>query len=259
MRFNEIYRRSSFYNPMDYERREQRQMDWEKRDFKRREMEHELGHEDDPNFERNLRQQQIDRDRGPWYIKINGKILKSKGEVKVFDWRRGANNYALAILKNKPELDGKIFLTKKPNDDEQSLAEEGDGYYYEKLAKKVFSDNPNLDTSGRADELLDAGYKYAVDDLGRKRASRFFSYDEDFPSDFVSAYGWLQKNSEGSLEESATAGATSAANVSIGPTYKNKPAKAAKNPDGTVKNAQDMKGTNLITGGSIGKQSFIKR
>lgn len=186
MRFNEIYRRSSFYNPMDYERREQRQMDWEKRDFKRREMEHELGHEDDPNWQRQMRQQEIDRDRGPWYIKINGKILKSKGEVKVFDWRRGANNYALAILKNKPELDGKIFLTKKPNDDEQSFTED-------------------------------------------------------------------------SLEESATAGATSAANVSIGPTYKNKPAKAAKNPDGTVKNAQDMKGTNLITGGSIGKQSFIKR
>jgi len=258
MRFNEIYRRSSFYNPMDYERREQRAMDADRRAFKRAELQHELGHEDDPNWQRQMRQQEIDRDRGPWYIKINGKLLKSKGEVKVFDWKRGANNYALAILKNKPELDGKIFLTKKAQDDEQSLAEDGDRYS-EILAKKVFSDNPNLDSSGRADELLDVGYKYAVDDLGRKRAAGIFRYDEDFPSDFVSAYSWLQKNSDNSLEESATAGATSAANVSIGPTYKNKPAKAAKNPDGTVKNAQDMKGTNLITGGSIGKQSFIKR
>lgn len=59
--------------------------------------------------------------------------------------------------------------------------------------------------------------------------------------------------------ENATAGATSAANVSIGPAYKNKPAKAAKNKNGTVKNALDQKGTNLLTGGSIGKQSFIKR
>ncbi len=120
----EMYgRKSNYYNPMDYERDQQRQMDWEKRDFKRREMEHELGHEDDPNFERNFRQQQIDRDRGPWYLKVNGKILKSKGEVKVFDWKRGANNYAMAILKNRPELQGKIFLTKKMQDDSTDVAE----------------------------------------------------------------------------------------------------------------------------------------
>jgi hypothetical protein len=120
----EMYgRKSNYYNPMDYERDQQRQMDYEKRDFKRREMEHELGHEDDPNFERNLRQQQMDRDRGPWYLKVNGKILKSKGEVKVFDWKKGANNYALAILKNRPELQGKIFLTKKMQDDSTDVAE----------------------------------------------------------------------------------------------------------------------------------------
>ena len=112
------FRRSSYYNPMDQERDQQRQMDYEKRDFKRREMEHELGHEDDPDFERKLRQQQMDKDRGPWYLKVNGKILKSKGEVKVFDWKKGANNYALAILKNKPELQGKIFLTKRNEDTE---------------------------------------------------------------------------------------------------------------------------------------------
>lgn len=52
------------------------------------------------------------------------------------------------------------------------------------------------------------------------------------------------------VDEAATAGATSAANVAVGPVYKNKPAKAAKNKDGTVKNALDMK-ANLITGGSI--------
>jgi hypothetical protein len=88
----------------------------EKRDFKRREMDHELGHEDDPDFERKLRQQQMDKDRGPWYLRIDGKILKSKGEVKVFDWKKGANNYALAIIKNKPEMQGKIMLTKNPED-----------------------------------------------------------------------------------------------------------------------------------------------
>ena len=53
-----------------------------------------------------------------------------------------------------------------------------------------------------------------------------------------------------SLEETATAGATNAGSVAIGPAYKNKPVKAAKNKDGTVKNAQDMD-SNLLTGGSI--------
>lgn len=66
------------------------------------------------------------------------------------------------------------------------------------------------------------------------------------------------ENAKKVLGERATAGSTSAANVSIGAAYKNKPAKAAKNKDGTVKNAQDMS-NNLLTGGSIGKQSFIKR
>lgn len=59
--------------------------------------------------------------------------------------------------------------------------------------------------------------------------------------------------------ESATAGSTSAANVGIGVAYPNKKGKTAKNKDGTAKNALDLKGTNLLTGGSIGKQSFIKR
>ncbi len=116
--------RSGYYNPMDYERDQQRQMDYDKREFKRQELQHELGHEDDPDFERKLRQQQMDKDRGPWYLKVNGKILKAKGEPKVFDWKKGANNYALAILKNKPELQGKIFLTKKSEDDVSEMGNE---------------------------------------------------------------------------------------------------------------------------------------
>lgn len=54
--------------------------------------------------------------------------------------------------------------------------------------------------------------------------------------------------------ESATAGATSAANVGVGAVYKNKPGKTAKNKDGTAKNALDLKGTNLLTGGSLVKR-----
>ena len=53
-----------------------------------------------------------------------------------------------------------------------------------------------------------------------------------------------------SVRESATAGATSAANVAVGPVYKNKPVKQPKNKDGTAKNALDIN-ANLLTGGSI--------
>ena len=50
--------------------------------------------------------------------------------------------------------------------------------------------------------------------------------------------------------ESGTVGGTTAANVGVGAVYKNRPVKASKNKDGTVKNAQDMD-VNLLTGGSI--------
>ncbi len=51
--------------------------------------------------------------------------------------------------------------------------------------------------------------------------------------------------------ESATAGATSAGNMAVGAVYPNKKGKTFKNKDGTVKNALDVKGANLMTGGSI--------
>ena len=54
--------------------------------------------------------------------------------------------------------------------------------------------------------------------------------------------------------ESATEGAITAADVGIGVVYKNKPGKTPKNKDGTAKNALDLKGTNLITGGSLVKR-----
>ena len=61
------------------------------------------------------------------------------------------------------------------------------------------------------------------------------------------------------ITETGTDGGTTSNQVSVGAVYKNKSAKQAKNKDGTAKNALDLKDTNLLTGGSIGKQSFIKR
>lgn len=79
-------------------------------------------------------------------------------------------------------------------------------YYSEKLAQTIFDQNPNLSTEGRADELVDAGYAQAAQDLGRQRAGHIFNYDEDFPSDFVSAYSWLKKNQTDLLEFLQTGG-----------------------------------------------------
>ena len=56
------------------------------------------------------------------------------------------------------------------------------------------------------------------------------------------------------VKETATAGSTSAGNVAVGAVYPNKKGKSLKNKDGTVKNALDMKGGNLMTGGSLVKR-----
>lgn len=60
--------------------------------------------------------------------------------------------------------------------------------YAEQLAKSVFDHNPNLDDENK---VLNLGYNMAKSDLG-SRAQGIFR-DEDFPSDFVSAYFYLQK------------------------------------------------------------------
>jgi hypothetical protein len=52
------------------------------------------------------------------------------------------------------------------------------------------------------------------------------------------------------IKETATAGATSAANVGVGAVYQNKGPNQKKNKDGTVVNALDQN-ANLMTGGSI--------
>jgi hypothetical protein len=77
------------------------------------------------------------------------------------------------------------------DEDYESIEQEGaefGAYYHEKLAQKVFDENPDLNTSGRAEEVMSAGFKIAVVDLGKKQAQGMFGYDEDFPSDFVSSY-----------------------------------------------------------------------
>ena len=63
-------------------------------------------------------------------------------------------------------------------------------YDYEKLALAL--------PSGLTDEkeVLDKGYEQLKAVVGQKAADYRFNYDEDFPSDFVSAYFWLQDHPE---------------------------------------------------------------
>lgn len=87
------------------------------------------------------------------------------------DW--GAVNYAANEMRVK-----------------EGVAEGTGSNYAEQLAQQVFDKNPNLPTTGSADELLNAGYAICKRELGT-RANGIFR-DEDFPSDFVSAYAWLK-------------------------------------------------------------------
>ena len=75
-------------------------------------------------------------------------------------------------------------------------------YYSEQLAQKVFDQNPNLDTSGRADAYFDVAWPIMAADLGKKRA-QYEINSEDFPMDTVSAYSHLQKQQQGVAEGSA--------------------------------------------------------
>ena len=108
----------------------------------------------------------------------------------------------MAPQQQAPELQELSRIRELSGMPDTGVAEESGGYYYERLAQELFDMNPNLDTSGRADEVLNAAFPLIVRDLGsKKRANNLLNYDQDFPSDFVSAYGELKRNS-GSNESS---------------------------------------------------------
>jgi hypothetical protein len=108
----------------------------------------------------------------------------------------------MAPQQQAPELQELSRIRELSGMPDTGVAEESSGYYYERLAQEVFDENPNLDTSGRDPEVLNAVFPLLVRDLGsRKKANNLLNYDEDFAADFVSAYGEL-KRSSGSNESS---------------------------------------------------------
>ena len=66
--------------------------------------------------------------------------------------------------------------------------------YAERLAQRLFDSNPDLDATGTAGAVLDAAWPLVVQDCGVKSAQWSFWYDEDFPSEVVTAYADLQRS-----------------------------------------------------------------
>lgn len=61
------------------------------------------------------------------------------------------------------------------------------------LAQELFAENPRVDSE---DQLLGMGFDRMRVQQGLKSARYYFWYNEDFPSDFVSEYFWLQRESK---------------------------------------------------------------
>jgi hypothetical protein len=95
-------------SPGNYDRYQQDQMDYGKREFKRREMEHELGHEDE---------QQRKEQSSTYYIRINGKLLKNKeGQPYQFRGKESANKAAVTMMSKPFNQDKKFTLTTTASD-----------------------------------------------------------------------------------------------------------------------------------------------
>ncbi len=126
--------------------------------------------------------------------------LNDRAAVWAELWDRYEGDIDSIIAEEDPVTLGKAALELKDilNDlqSDQGVAEgaEFGAYYYEQLAQQVFDTNPNLQDEN---EILNLGYKIAKGELGSRAQGMF--RDEDFPSDFVSAYGYLKK--QGVAEE----------------------------------------------------------
>ena len=95
-------------SPGNYDRYQQDQMDYGKREFKRREMEHELGHEDE---------QERKEQSSTYYIRINGKLLKNKeGQPYQFRGKAAANKAAVTMMSKPFNQDKKFTLTTTASD-----------------------------------------------------------------------------------------------------------------------------------------------
>jgi len=100
------------YNPLDYERQEQKRMDQERAQFKRDELEAEFAGEED-YYNKVM--------YGAWYVRINGKIWRKDGEPVTFKGKQSARKAGQTIKNRAPEK--KVEITDSATD---STIKEGD-------------------------------------------------------------------------------------------------------------------------------------
>ena len=115
---------SEVYNPLDAERREQRAMDRERQQFKRDELEFELGGEEERMRAYN---------EGTFYLRINGRIWRRNGEPVAFQGRERARRAGQTIKDRDPQRD--VVITRSPQD--KSTIAEGQDPTYEDILSSL--------------------------------------------------------------------------------------------------------------------------
>ena len=162
-------------NMPGYQKREQDMMDYSKREFKRREMEHELGHED----EQERREQ-----NQSWYIRLNGKLIKDKtGQPYSFRGKAAANKAALTMQAKLFNKGKEFMLTTNPNDKPQGVtegAEDGTGSTYMQVKSLI--------------DQMDKGGKKRIANALRKQLGQPISESkEDDEADYGPEYQAMVK------------------------------------------------------------------
>jgi hypothetical protein len=132
---------------------------------------------------------------GNWYVRVRGKVLKDKQFNAIpFSSEEAARTKAMEIYRKKRIPLEMIKITQSWMDgpETQGVAEgaEFGAYYSEKVAKEIFNKRQDITSE---DEILNQAYHIVSNEQGQKTARYMFNYDEDFPSDVVSNYFYLQK------------------------------------------------------------------
>ena len=96
-------------NSSEWQRKEQGHMDNEKRDFKRGE------HEAEYSREQEIDNQRQKQDEGIWYVRADGKVLRTDdGQPKEFYGKKNANTAGVAHKRENPDAD--VMLSTSPQD-----------------------------------------------------------------------------------------------------------------------------------------------
>jgi tetratricopeptide (TPR) repeat protein len=114
---------AGYYNPLEQDRRNQHDMDAERRNFKRQE------HNAEWEVEKRLTQQRAAQEAGTWYIRINGKIFRDRttGQPAAFNGKAHAAAVARKMMAKEFNAGKEFMLTMRPDDVAKSPVTESAG------------------------------------------------------------------------------------------------------------------------------------